>query len=103
MAVFHFTGEIICELTGQYLDFELEYDVYEDPDMTREELVQMGQDYASFPSPDLLLSTILRNCQKALDKDFDQEYAGNLLEGIAYDFVGLYAHMTMGNVPDDWS
>lgn len=57
----------------------------------------------SFPSPDLLLSTILRNCQKALDKDYDQEYASNLLEGIAYDFVGLYAHMTMGNIPDDWS
>ena len=54
MAVFHFTGEIICELTGQYLDFELEYDVYEDPDMTREELVQMGQDYASFADHEVL-------------------------------------------------
>ena len=54
MATFHFTGEIICELTGQYLDFELEYDVYEDPDMTREELVQMGQDYASFRDHEVL-------------------------------------------------
>ena len=54
MAIFHFTGEIICELTGQYLDFELEYDVYEDPDMTREELVQMGQDYASFADHEVL-------------------------------------------------
>ena len=54
MAVFHFTGEIICELTGQYLDFELEYDVYEDPDMTREELVQMGEDYASFRDQEVL-------------------------------------------------
>ena len=54
MAVFHFTGEIICELTGQYLDFELEYDVYEDPDMTSEELVQMGKDYASFSDREVL-------------------------------------------------
>lgn len=54
MATFHFTGEIICELTGQYLDFELEYDVYEDPDMTREELVQMGKDYASFRDQEVL-------------------------------------------------
>lgn len=54
MAVFHFTGEIICELTGQYLDFELEYDVYEDPDMTRQELIQMGQDYASFADQEVL-------------------------------------------------
>ena len=54
MAVFHFTGEIICELTVQYLDFELEYDVYEDPDMTREELVQMGKDYASFADHEVL-------------------------------------------------
>ena len=54
MATFHFTGEIICELTGQYLDFELEYDVYEDPDMTREELVQMGKDYASFADHEVL-------------------------------------------------
>ena len=56
-----------------------------------------------FPTPDILLSTILRNCQKALDKDYEPEYASSLLEGIAYDFVGLYAHMTMGNVPNDWS
>jgi hypothetical protein len=54
MAIFHFTGEIICELTGQYLDFELEYDVYEDPDMTRQELIQMGQDYASFADQEVL-------------------------------------------------
>lgn len=54
MAVFHFTGEIICELTGQYLDFDFEYDVYEDPDMTKEELVQMGKDYASFADQEVL-------------------------------------------------
>ena len=54
MAVFHFTGEIINELDGSFLEFEFEYDVYEDPDMTREELVQMGQDFASFRDQEVL-------------------------------------------------
>ena len=54
MAVFHFTGEIINELDGSFLEFEFEYDVYEDPDMTREELVQMGQDFASFADHEVL-------------------------------------------------
>ena len=54
MAVFHFTGEIINELDGSFLEFEFEYDVYEDPDMTREELVQMGKDYASFADQEVL-------------------------------------------------
>ena len=54
MAIFHFTGEIINELTGHFMDFEFEYEVYEDPDMTREELVQMGQDFASFADHEVL-------------------------------------------------
>ena len=54
MAIFHFTGEIINELTGHFMDFEFEYEVYEDPDMTREELVQMGQDFASFADQEVL-------------------------------------------------
>ena len=54
MATFHFTGEIINELTGHFMDFEFEYEVYEDPDMTREELVQMGQDFASFRDQEVL-------------------------------------------------
>ena len=66
MAVFHFTGEIINELDSSFLEFEFEYDVYEEPDTTREELVQMGQDYASFADHEVLnyimdnLSVILR-------------------------------------------
>ena len=66
MAVFHFTGEIITELDGSFLEFEFEYEVYEDPDMTAEELVQMGEDYASFSDHEVLnyimenLSVILR-------------------------------------------
>ena len=47
MAILSFSGEIINELTGHFMEFEFEYDVYEDSDTTREELVQMGQDYAS--------------------------------------------------------
>ena len=54
MATFSFSGEIINELDGSFLSFEFDYDVYEDPDMTREELVQMGQDYASFADQEVL-------------------------------------------------
>ena len=54
MATFSFSGEIINELDGSFLSFEFDYDVYEDPDMTREELVQMGQDYASFTDHEVL-------------------------------------------------
>lgn len=54
MAVFHFTGEIINELDSSFLEFEFEYEEYEDPDMTREELVQMGKDFASFRNPEML-------------------------------------------------
>ena len=54
MATFSFSGEIINELDGSFLSFEFDYDVYEDPDMTREELVQMGQDFASFSDHEVL-------------------------------------------------
>ena len=54
MAVFHFTGEIINELDGSFLSFEFDYDAYEDPDMTREELVQMGENFASFADQEVL-------------------------------------------------
>ena len=54
MAVFSFSGEIINELDGSFLSFEFDYDAYEDPDMTREELVQMGKDYATFADQEVL-------------------------------------------------
>ena len=54
MATFSFSGEIINELDGSFLSFEFDYDVYEDPDMTREELVQMGEDFASFADQEVL-------------------------------------------------
>ena len=54
MAVFHFTGEIINELDSSFLNFEFDYEVYEDPDMTREELVQMGENFASFADQEVL-------------------------------------------------
>ena len=54
MAIFHFTGEIINELDSSFLEFEFEYEVYEDPDMTADELVQMGQDFASFRDHEVL-------------------------------------------------
>ena len=54
MATFSFSGEIINELDGSFLSFEFDYDVYEDPDTSREELVPMGQDYASFAAQEVL-------------------------------------------------
>lgn len=54
MATFHFTGEIINELDSSFLSFEFEYEVYEDPDMTNDELVQMGLDFASFADQEVL-------------------------------------------------
>ena len=66
MATFSFSGEFINELDGSFLEFEFDYDVYEDPDMSREELVQMGEDYASFADHEVLnyildnLSVVLR-------------------------------------------
>jgi hypothetical protein len=54
MAVFSFSGEIINELDSSFLSFEFDYEVYEDPDMTREELVQMGENFASFADQEVL-------------------------------------------------
>lgn len=54
MATFSFSGEIINELDSSFLSFEFDYEVYEDPDMTREELVQMGEDFASFADQEVL-------------------------------------------------
>ena len=66
MAILSFSGEIINELTGSYMEFEFDYEVYEDSDMTREDVEQMGLDYASFADHEVLnyimdnLSVILR-------------------------------------------
>ena len=54
MAVLSFSGEIINELDGSFLSFEFDYEVYEDSDMTREEVEQMGLDYASFADHEVL-------------------------------------------------
>ena len=54
MAILSFSGEIINELTGSYMEFEFDYEVYEDSDMTREDVVQMGEDFASFADHEVL-------------------------------------------------
>lgn len=75
MATFSFSGEIINELDSSFLEFEFDYEVYEDPDMTREELVQMGEDFASFADHEVLnyimdnLSVILRFENVETDND----------------------------------
>jgi len=75
MATFSFSGEIINELDSSFLEFEFDYEVYEDPDMTREELEQMGLDYASFADQEVLgyildnLSVILRFEEVRMDDE----------------------------------
>ena len=54
MAILSFSGEIINELDGSFLSFEFDYEVYEDSDMTREDVVQMGEDFASFADHEVL-------------------------------------------------
>ena len=54
MAILSFSGEIINELDGSFMSFEFDYEVYQDSDMTREELVQMGEDFASFRDQEVL-------------------------------------------------
>ena len=54
MAILSFSGEIINELDGSFLSFEFDYEVYEDSDMTREDVEQMGLDYASFADHEVL-------------------------------------------------
>ena len=47
MAILSFSGEIYNEITGYALELEFDYEVYEDAEMTREEMVELGNDYAS--------------------------------------------------------
>ena len=54
MAILSFSGEIVNELDGSYLDFEFDYEVYEDAEMTRDEMEQLGKDYASFADTEVL-------------------------------------------------
>ena len=54
MAILSFSGEIINELDGSFLSFEFDYEVYEDSDMTREDVEQMGLDFASFADHEVL-------------------------------------------------
>ena len=65
MAILSFSGEIINELTGSYMEFEFDYEVYEDSDMTREDVEQMGQDFASFRDHEVL-NYVLDNLSVAL-------------------------------------
>ena len=75
MATFSFSGEIINELDGSFLSFEFDYEVYEDSDMTREEVEQMGLDYASFADHEVLnyimdnLSVVLNLENVEMDND----------------------------------
>ena len=54
MATITFSAEIINEITGHALDFEFDYDIYQDPDMTREEIEEMAEDFASFRDQEVL-------------------------------------------------
>ena len=66
MAILSFSGEIINELDGSFLSFEFDYDVYEDPDMTREEIEEMAEDFASFRDQEVL-GYIMDNISIVLD------------------------------------
>ena len=54
MAILSFSGEIINELDGHFMEIEFDYEVYQDPDITREDVEQMGQDFASFRDQEVL-------------------------------------------------
>lgn len=66
MAILSFSGEIINELDGSYMSFEFDYEVYEDSDMSREDIVQMGEDFASFADHEVL-NYILDNLSVTLN------------------------------------
>ena len=67
MAILSYSAEIINELDGSYMSFDFDYEVYEEPDMTREEIVQMGEDLASFRFRDYqVLNYILDNLSVVL-------------------------------------
>ena len=51
MATITFSVELIYEGTGHFMDFEYEYEAYDD--MTREELEQLADDLASGRDPEL--------------------------------------------------
>lgn len=66
MATITFSAEIINEITGHALDFEFDYDIYQDPDMTREEIEEMAEDFASFRDQEVL-GYIMDNISIVLD------------------------------------
>ena len=51
MATITFSVELIYEGTGHYMDFEYDYETYDD--MTREELEQLADDLVSGRDPEL--------------------------------------------------
>jgi hypothetical protein len=51
MATITFSVELIYEGTGHFMDFEYDYEAYED--MTREELEELADDLASGRNPEL--------------------------------------------------
>ena len=51
MATITFSVELIYEGTGHYMDFEYDYEAYDD--MTREELEQLADDLVSGRDPEL--------------------------------------------------
>lgn len=51
MATINFEIELINETNGQFMNFEYEYEVYED--MSEDELRDMADDLASGSDPDL--------------------------------------------------
>jgi hypothetical protein len=51
MATITFNVELIYEGTGHFMDFEYDYEAYDD--MTREELEQLADDLASGRNPEL--------------------------------------------------
>lgn len=66
MATITFAAEIINEITGHALDFEFDYEVFQDPDMTREEIEEMADDFASFRDQEVL-GYIMDNISIVLD------------------------------------
>lgn len=66
MATITFSAEIINEITGHALDFEFDYEIYQDSDMTREEIEEMAEDFASFRDQEVL-GYIMDNISIVLD------------------------------------
>lgn len=66
MAIITFGAEIINEITGHALDFEFDYDIYQDPDMSREDVEEMAEDFASFRDQEVL-GYIMDNISIVLD------------------------------------